>query len=278
MNVRNKNVHRKGLFFWWIFSFTLYLFIPSGCAYKKVERITQPPRYPDVSVNQLIDSLKKRSEEIKDLSGIANIHIRSKNMNHKVKEVILVNGDYHIRLESLNIIGQPSLILVSDSNLVTAYNIDENRSYKGKASPEVISKMSGIFMSPRDIIELFTGRQFIENHTIYNFAQTKEDDSYILMNRFGNGKVSDEVWFEPINLCPTIVKRYDSSGKVMRIVTFSDYRRLGDHLFPFKIKIVLPDQGISMAIDYFDLELNTGVDESLFNLVIPEGAEAINLN
>ncbi|MBI3813280.1 MAG: DUF4292 domain-containing protein [Nitrospinae bacterium] len=283
----------------------------SGCAYKRVEKV----EYQPVSLNLLIDSLKERSKKIRDLRGIANLHIVSAKASQRVKEVIAVNGDSHVRLESLGIMGQPSLIMVSDGSIVTAYNVHENRFYRGMASPEIIARMTGIYMSPDDIINLITGRHFAEYLHIENSGYTKGNGVYILKTRLipplpplekggnnppnlpltspfsphlkggegevekgGEGGFYDEIWIEPADFSPKTVKRYDSNGKVVRFITFSDYRKTGGYLFPFKTNILLPPQKISMTIEYTDVELNAGVEESLFELTIPDDAEAVELN
>ncbi len=250
-----------------------FLLLPSGCAYKRVEKADYKP----VSLNVIVDSLKERSKKTRDLRGVANLHIVSAKGSQRVKEVIAINGDSHIRLESLNIMGSPSLIMVSDGSIVTAYNVHENKFYRGMASPEIIARMTGIYLSPNDIINLITERHFAGYLNIENSGYEKGDGIYILKTRSGEG-FYDEIQIEPFDLSPKTVKRYDSNGKVMRFITFSNYRKIGDYLFPFKINILLPSQKISMTIEYTDVELNAGVEESLFELVIPDDAEAVNLN
>jgi outer membrane lipoprotein-sorting protein len=275
------------------------LLLASGCAYKRVEKV----EYQPVSLNLIADSLKEKSKEIRDFRGIANLHIVSAKGSQRVKEIIAINGDSHVRLESLNIMGSPSLIMVSDGSIVTAYNVHENRFYRGMASPEIIARMTGIYMSPNDIINLITGRHFAEYLHIENSGYTKGNGVYILKTELtppappltsplsppskgGEGEVVkgseggyyDEIWIESADFSPKTVKRYDSNGKVIRFITFSDYRKIGDHLFPFKTSILLPLQKISMTIEYTDVELNAGVEESLFELIVPDDAEAVELN
>src|SRR3990167_2848366 len=250
----------------------------SGCTYKKIEKTITHPESTPISAKSIIDLISERNKKIKNLRGIANINIISGNSTRRIKEAIVVNGDSHIRLESLNITGQPSLIMVSDSNAVTIYNINENRFYKGDASPEVLHKITGIYLSPLEIANLLTGRQSIENNRTEDMHLTKENSSYILKTQLSGSKSYDEIRFEPTNLSTTTIKRYDDTGKVVKFITFSDYRKAGEYLFPFKRQILLPPRGLSMTVEYTDLEINTEMEESIFNLTIPEDAEEMEMN
>ncbi|MBI3584251.1 MAG: DUF4292 domain-containing protein [Nitrospinae bacterium] len=258
--------------------FITYCLHSSGCSYKKIEKTIIQPESPAVSVSSIIDLISERNNKIKNIRGIASINIISNNSTQRVKVAIVINGDSHIRLESLNITGQPLLIMVSDSNAVTIYNINENRFYKGDASPEVLHKITGIYLSPLEIANLLTGRQSIENNRTEDMHLTKENSSYILKTQLSGSKSYDEIRFEPTNLSTTAIKRYDDTGKVVKFITFSDYRKLGEYLFPFKRQILLPPRGLLMTVEYTDIEINTEMEESVFNLTIPEDAEAINLN
>ncbi|MBI5747682.1 MAG: DUF4292 domain-containing protein [Nitrospinae bacterium] len=258
--------------------FITYCLHSSGCSYKKIEKTIIHPESPAVSVSSIIDLISERNNKIKNIRGIASINIISNNSTQRVKVAIVINGDSHIRLESLNITGQPLLIMVSDSNAVTIYNINENKFYRGDASPEVLHKITGIYLSPLEIANLLTGRQSIENNRTEDMRLTKENSSYILKTQLSGSKSYDEIRFEPNNLSTTAIKRYDDTGKVVKFIIFSDYRKLGEYLFPFKRQILLPPRGLLMTVEYTDIEINTEMEESVFNLTIPEDAEAINLN
>lgn len=258
--------------------FITYCLHSSGCTYKKIEKTIIQPESPAVSVSSIIDLINERNNKIKNLRGIANINIISSNSTQRVKEAIVVNGDSHIRLESLNITGQPSLIMVSDSNAVTIYNINENKFYKGDASPEVLNKITGIYLSPLEIANLLTGRQSIENNRIEDMHLAKENSAYILRTQSSGSKSYNEIRFEPTTLSTTTIKSYDDTGKVVKFITFSDYRKVGEYLFPFKRQIFLPPRGLSMTVEYTDLEINTEMEESVFNLTIPEDAEEMEMN
>jgi outer membrane lipoprotein-sorting protein len=249
-----------------------------GCAYKKIEKPLIQPESPTISVSSAINLINERNNKIKNISGIANINIISSNSTQRVKEAIVINGDSRIRLESLNITGQPSLIMVSDSNAIAIYNINENRFYRGDASPEVLYKMTGIYLSPLEIADLLAGRQSIENKRTEDMRLTKENSSYILRTQSNGSKSYNEIRFDPNNLSITAIKQYDDGGKVIKFITFSDYKRVGEYTFPFKRQIYLPPKGLLMTVEYTDIEINAEIEESVFNLIIPEDAEEIKLN
>jgi len=249
-----------------------------GCAYKKIEKPIIQPESSAISVSSIIDLIGERNNKIKNIRGIAKINIISSNSTQRLKEAIVVHGDSHIRLESLNITGQPSIIMVSDSNAVTIYNINENRFYKGDASSEVLHKITGIYLSPFEIANLLTGRHPIENKKIEDMHLTKENRVYILRTQLSGSKSYNEMQFEPNNLSIITIKRYDDTGKVIKFITFSDYKKVGEYLFPFKRQILLPPKGLSMTVEYTEIEINTEIEESVFNLTIPEDAEEIQIN
>ena len=244
----------------------------SGCAYKKTVA-----KYHPLDADTIIKSIKERNKNIRDLRGIANIQIISNNLNQRIREAIVINGNSLIRLELLNIIGQPSLIMVSDSKTVTIYNISENSFYHGDASPETIAKITGIYMTPHDIINLITGKQITTDFKITDLSFKNESRQYMLKAQSVDGGIYEEIWLDSANLSATEVKRFDDKGMAISFTSFSDYRKVGSHFFPFRIKMLIPSRGLSMSIEYVYVDLNRGVEESLFDLIIPEDAEAVEL-
>lgn len=244
----------------------------SGCAHKKAVA-----KYHPLDADTIIKSIKERNKNIRDLRGIANIQIISNNLNQRIREAIVINGNSLIRLELLNIIGQPSLIMVSDSKTITIYNVSENSYYHGDASPETIEKITGVYMTPPDIINLITGRQIADNFKITDLSFKNESRQYMLKAQSVDDGIYEEIWLDSVNLSATEVKRFDDKGMAISFTSFSDYRKVGSHFFPFRIKILIPLRGLSMSIEYAYVDLNSGVEESLFDLIIPEDAEAVEL-
>ena len=92
-----------------------------------------------------------------------------------------------------------------------------------------------------------------------------------------DGAVKQLLWIEPFNFTVVKSEAYNLSGSLVVRVMFDEFSKLNGQLFPMSTDIQLPLSSTAIKIQYQDLEINTVINESRFNLDIPPGAKIVNM-
>jgi hypothetical protein len=95
---------------------------------------------------------------------------------------------------------------------------------------------------------------------VWEFTLTPHPDAAVVW-----GKVTLEVRQE--DRMPTWQRYYDERGKLVRTLTFSDYREMGGRLVPARMKMVpVDDPNEHTLVLYEDLHFDVPIDDEFFSL------------
>ncbi|MCH2465312.1 MAG: outer membrane lipoprotein-sorting protein [Gemmatimonadetes bacterium] len=79
------------------------------------------------------------------------------------------------------------------------------------------------------------------------------------------GRIDEQV--RKADLMPTWVRYYDEDGQLVRTMTFSDYRTMGDRLVPASMLVTPADKPEERTLlTYHELDFGISLDESFFSL------------
>ena len=79
------------------------------------------------------------------------------------------------------------------------------------------------------------------------------------------GRIDEQV--RKADLMPTWVRYYDEDGQLVRTMTFSDYRTMGDRLVPASMLVTPADKPEERTVlTYHELDFGISLDESFFSL------------
>ena len=73
-----------------------------------------------------------RQDGIHNVKSMVKSAIKTPNNNHNLKQVLLIDGDTSLRLDTLNLFNQPVGVLISDQTQILLYDPKSNKLYRNR--------------------------------------------------------------------------------------------------------------------------------------------------
>ncbi|MDY6854305.1 MAG: DUF4292 domain-containing protein [Thermodesulfobacteriota bacterium] len=256
-----------------LFAFSLFVII--GCSILRPAKI---PIEPIGSPEEVLQKIRVREHEINNLKGLAKVQVADvKNNYPTVKEVIIAQRPFSLRMETLGFLGRPMFIFTAKDNLLSILSMSKNKYYRGKITPESKS----VFSSDLKLKDLFSILLGGIPHIDYIDAEIRfieEDNLYFLTISKKGGTTKQLLWVDPIRFTTMKSEIYNRSEDLIFKVGFDHYRRIDGLLFPLSTRIDLPLTSTKIRIEYQELKLNTTIQPNIFELNTPPNAEIIDLD
>ena len=233
---------------------------------------------PITSSSEILRKVEMRQRTINDLKGIAKMKVINVERKYSFKEVIIARRPSSLRMETLGVFGQPLLFLTARDGRLSILSLKENTFYQGEVTPENLSIFFPVSLRSKDLFPLLLGGVSFVDYIGIDSEFLGKENLYLVKQLGRGGAARQLLWIEPFNFTVVKSEAYDLSGNLVFRVKFDEFTKLNGHLFPMSTNIQLPLSSTAIKIDYSDLEVNTGVSESSFNLVIPPGAKVVNMD
>jgi outer membrane lipoprotein-sorting protein len=256
----------------------LFVFILSiiiGCARLRPSKI---PIEPISSPEEVLQRVRVRESAINNLKGLAKLKVADVKKNYPtVKEVIIAQRPFSLRMETLGFLGRPMFIFTAKDNLLSILSMSKNKYYRGNITPQSRSVFSPD-LKLKDLFSILLGGipyidyvdaeiRFIEKDKIYFVTITKK-----------GGTAKQFLWVDPLRFTTIKSEIYNISEDLIFKVNFDKYKKIDGMLFPLSTRIVLPLTSTKIRIEYQELKLNTTINPSTFDLDTPPNAKIIDLD
>jgi len=226
----------------------------------------------------ILNSFRERRAVFLDLRAMAKISIRSSRGNYQAKQIVILRRPASLRLETLGFIGNPSLYLLAHRDHLILYSPYEKKFVRGKAVAANIFKLAGLPLTVGEVLDLLSGGvPSLSDSSRAILAYHAGEDLYWLQIFLDNGRPYQRTWIGAEDLAPKGYQLYDSLGKVYLMAEYENYNLLNGYLFPYKVKIHLPQEKVYIELTYQEVSLNQGVPASLFQLPVPPNVDIIEL-
>ena len=222
-----------------------------------------------------LEAVRLSNETIRSLRGVANIELLYQGKWLKTRVAIALAEPGLMRLETLNFLDQPLLILTADGVALQAFSLPENRFYRGTVS-EGLTHFMNLRIGSEAFVSLILGK-----------IPTTGDGSIRYDSNRGLYQVTfppsirwrmQTFWIHPRTLrVVEITKRDALTGKEIRI-WFSRVRKVQSVDFPMGIEIGITEVNSLIKLRFRTLEINPSFAPDLFRLTIPPGVEVVELN
>jgi len=244
---------------------SLLLLALAGCS---AARPPLPP-LPDVSAAELQTRLAQRQEAIRALRSEATIAVSSPERSGTARQFLIAARPDRLRIEVFSPFGTVFALTTADGDLA-AWVREENRVYRGDASPRNLSRWAGIDLAVADVVDVVLGgppARRVESATVYPERATQR-----LRLRQETVDGAQVVAFAADTLLPAAIEELDADGVLLWRATFTGYREAGGVALATRIGIELPQAQQSVDITLSDPELNPALPATLFALPTPPGA------
>ena len=256
-----------------LFAFSLFIII--GCAIIRPSKI---PIEPIGSPEEVLQRVRVRECAINNLKGLAKVKVADVKKNYPtVKEVIIAERPFSLRMETLGFLGRPMFIFTAKDSLLSILSMSKNKYYRGNITPESRSVISRD-LKLKDLFSILLGGIPFIDYVDAEIRFVEEDNLYFLTISKKGGTTKQLLWVDPIRFTTKKSEIYNISEDLILKVDFDHYRRVDGLLFPLSTRIDLPLTSTRIRIEYQEIKLNTTIRPNTFELNTPPNAEIIDLD
>ena len=276
----------------------------SGCNILPTTRKLPVPKAPanvqEVTPEELVDQVNKRWAELNTLTATVEIYATLlRTQEGLAKDYPSCRGYIVMRKPNeLRVVGQYFGVRVfdmaSDGKTFTLLVPPKNKAIKGSNSVVRKSENQLENLRPGFFFDAMIVRGLDEDnyYSVTADTETIEDAAkkhlylmpeYVLaITRHNPSSRRDTpvrvVTFHRDDLLPYNQDLYDSHGNLESQVTYSSYRQFDGSIYPTKVIIKRPLEGIQILMTVEKVEKNVPLKEEQFQVKIPEGTEIQNLD
>jgi outer membrane lipoprotein-sorting protein len=238
----------------------LLALLGSACA-------TAPPRLPVSPEAAAIRArLEERWQAFRDLRAQAEIRIRRRDRSQRLSGVLLLRAPASLRFEALSPFGPPLLLVASDAEQVTVWEVLKSRAYLLPASAGATQRWLGLALGSDDLVALLSGhvRPLREARAVELLPPDETGPSLSL----SGADVTQRIWFDPATGQTRQVEL--TGGKNPMRIVYSG----GGALEPIVgLGLATLDGGLQVDVRYRNPQVNTGFDSDLLRLSVPQHVE-----
>lgn len=244
----------------------LFLF---SCLPKKIEVPgTEVPAGP------IVKALERQRQYVAGLKAIARVEVARRGKKRSFDTVgIVLDAQRRLRVEAFGPLGRSLIAIVWDGNEVLLRMHDDDRIMRpGQAA---IERLLGMSVEAKDLCAIFSG-------TITEITRPQDARAFCTQNNacvieLSEGDMVRRIRVLPPSSSPESAFRiadqelYRSNTLVYR-TRYERMQEVSHVLLPRTIVIENPGKGVTVTIEYADVEVNVPVPEDAFMLV-DQGAE-----
>jgi outer membrane biogenesis lipoprotein LolB len=219
----------------------------------------------------ILTVLKQRNQEIRSFKGIGRIEISDLQARRSAR-FAFAGQERKLRVEILDIAGQPLVSLAYDGNWLYLVQHAENRFYQKKSLAGDLRQFITIPLTIRELVALLSGRVPLIEYASATLERDPGGQGYRLTL---NGR-----WLqrdrEHISLAPDMktVRRYerlDGRGRLVYAADVKSEKQAEGHWIPQRLSLADTDQH-QLLMDIETWRPNANVDASMFVLEKPDTA------
>lgn len=251
-------------------SLLLVALLAGGCATLK----PAGPGLPALTAADLQRLLAERREALHSLRSEASIAVSSPERSGKARQFLMAERPDRLRVEVFSPFGVAFVLATAQGDLA-AYVREENRVYRGAATPENLARYTALDLHVADVVDVLLGgppQRVVRSASVFAEASTG-----LLRLRQETEGGAQVVLFGGEPLLPAEVQELDADGALLWRANFGEYRSVGGVAVPTHIGVEVPSAEESLEVTLSEPEANPSLPESLFVLQTPAGSSEVNL-
>lgn len=246
-----------------------------GCVKKPPQPLVTPLARPaELSTEELYQLIQQRVDSFQTLRGIARIRLVSENERYRFTEVVVFKKPDLFRLETLGFLNQPALFVVSDGKSLALYSKRDNAYYSGIASQANLSKLTGLNLSPEDVVRVLSGNPpALEKVNSLWSLYLPDQKAYLLELISVNAQRRQLIRIDATTKTFSQMESFRLyDGSLILRVVWDEYRDAGGYAIPTRLVIDRPLEKTRVELTYQSFEVNQALDGDLFSFKPPGNA------
>ena len=223
-----------------------------------------------LTLDEISQALTARQEAIHNVKSMVKTRFKIREDNHSFKQVLLIDEETSLRLDTLSLFGQPVGVLIFDRQQVLLYDTDSNKLYRDAEVWDIMVRMFGTVFDFREYISVLSGKiPRLASLTLKDMRWSPDTGNYHVLAVDSERGEQLEIEVNPESLLPVrFVKRMD--GKQIYGVQWDHYQKTEELQFPRTITLQRPLRGDEMVMKFNNPLINRGVPEDAFQLNVPD--------
>lgn len=226
------------------------LALSGGCA-------SLPPRQPlpaDVAAAQAV--LETRWRDFHDLRSQAEIRIRRGSRVDRLTGVLLLRAPASLRFEALTPFGPPLLVVASDADAVTLWEVPSQNAYISRSSPDATRRWLGLALGPEELVSLLAGYALPPRDPLSGQMLPTDDLGPSMAFETADGR--KRIWLDP------------TSGDARQIEWTGGSQPARAVFVPNGLRLATLDGKLEVSVRYKDPRRDSGFDPDLLKLTVPQ--------
>ena len=222
-----------------------------GCA-------SLPPRQPlppDVVAARAM--LEARWNDFHDLRSLADIRIRRDARLDHFSGVLLLRAPASLRFEALTPFGPPLLVVASDADAITLWEIPNERAFIGRSSPDATRRWLGLALGAEELVSLLAGYALPARDPLSGHMLPPDDIGPSLVFETPDGR--QRIWLDP------------ASGDARQVEWTGGSQPARAVFVPDGLRLATLDGKLDVTVRYRDPRRDSGFDPELLKLTVPQG-------
>ena len=222
-----------------------------GCA-------SLPPRQPlPADVLAARAALESRWSGFHDLRSLAEIRIRRGARIDQLSGVMLLRAPASMRFEALAPFGPPILVVASDADAVTLWEVPSERAFIGRSSPDATRRWLGLALGAEDLVSLLAGFALPPRDPLSGQVLPPDDIGASVAFETADGR--QRIWLD------------QASGGAHRVEWTGGSQPARAVFTPDGVRLSTLDGKLDVWVRYLDPRRDTGFDPELLKLTVPQG-------
>ena len=219
---------------------------------------------------EVLQQVISRGGALQGLKGLAQVSVSSPGKSFHGQQVLFARRPGFLRVESLSPLGNPLLYLVTDGTEIRLYNPEENRYYRGDYRAGSLSFALPMELHPSEVVNFLLGGGPLADPEKISLRPDSSEGLWVLELHSPSRGFTETLWVHPqlFHILRADLRRSALSYRL----SFSDFRRVKDMLFPHRMRLSSEDSRTRISVGFPEVELNPDWKAQDFSLPVPQGA------
>ncbi len=240
----------------------------TACETLPPPRPVEPPAQ-FLTLDEIFQQLTTRQDGIHNVKSMVKSAIKTRENNHNLKQVLLIDGETSLRLDTLSLFGQPVGVLISDQTQILLYDTKSNKLYRNREVWDIMMRTFGTVFDFREYISVFSGKiPRLASLNLKGVRWSPQTGNYHITAVDSERNDPLEIEVDTQTILPVRLVKW-KDGKRVYTVQWEDYQKAEGHLFPHTITVQRPLLGDELVMKFNNPLINQGVPEDAFQLNVP---------
>jgi outer membrane lipoprotein-sorting protein len=225
-----------------------------------------------ISSKDVQDAVRQHHARIQSMKGEGRISIESPDMTQSGSFTLKLQKPDSILIELRGPFGiKIGSVLVTRTEFLF-YNSLENTLINGFSSAENLSRIFHVQISFDELLNLFSGGDFLEDDLHTPDAIHTENEQFVFI--YSSSNSSRCYWINPTTMYIQKIQFLDHNGELTFEQVFGNFDNTDGFAIPHNINIKQPKTQQMLTLKYSDIAVNT--EQLRFTFTIPHNAERIH--